>query len=141
MRHSDINLTMSRYTHALVGQERDAVNALPDLSLSPREAAAATGTDDANVPPERLALCLARKGGFPQTSPDSTGHTHRDMVRPEAAENPRKNVDSGRQSATMTGSGEVPERSIGPVLKTGAALVVAVGSNPTLSARSLYINA
>ena len=119
MRHSDINLTMSRYSHVLVGQERDAVNALPDLSRSPREAAAATGTDDANVPPERLALCLARKGGFPQTSADSRGQNNRNMARPETAENPRKNVDSGRQSATMTPSGEVPERSNGPVLKTG----------------------
>ena len=30
--------------------------------------------------------------------------------------------------------GEVPERSIGPVLKTGVRLVRTVGSNPTLSA-------
>ena len=32
MRHSDINLTMSRYSHVLVGQEKDAVASLPDLS-------------------------------------------------------------------------------------------------------------
>ncbi len=31
--------------------------------------------------------------------------------------------------------GEVPERPIGPVSKTGGALYAPVGSNPTLSAR------
>lgn len=48
MRHSDINLTMSRYTHTLRGQESEAVAALPDLSLpsKKKEKAAATGTDD-----------------------------------------------------------------------------------------------
>ena len=47
MRHSDINLTMSRYTHTLRGQEAEAVRKLPDLSLAgsaPQEAVA-TGTD------------------------------------------------------------------------------------------------
>lgn len=33
MRHSDINLTMSRYTHILRGQESEAVAKLPDLEL------------------------------------------------------------------------------------------------------------
>ena len=31
MRHSDINLTMSRYTHSYRGQEIDAVGKLPDF--------------------------------------------------------------------------------------------------------------
>jgi hypothetical protein len=34
MRHSDINLTMSRYTHVFKGQEAEAVARFPDLSLS-----------------------------------------------------------------------------------------------------------
>ena len=33
MRHRDINLTMSRYTHILKGQELEAINKLPDLSV------------------------------------------------------------------------------------------------------------
>jgi len=47
MRHRDINLTMSRYTHVLRGQESEAVANLPDLSLpsSKRQKAVATGTD------------------------------------------------------------------------------------------------
>jgi len=32
MRHSDINLTMSLYTHTLLGQESEAIGKLPDLS-------------------------------------------------------------------------------------------------------------
>ena len=48
MRHSDINLTMSRYTHIFRGQESDAVAGLPDLSLPSKEGqkAVATGTDN-----------------------------------------------------------------------------------------------
>ena len=45
MRHSDINLTMSRYTHTLTGQEAEAIESLPDLSSSGQEQQRATGTD------------------------------------------------------------------------------------------------
>ena len=34
MRHSDINLTLSRYTHVFRGQETEAINALPELDTS-----------------------------------------------------------------------------------------------------------
>jgi integrase len=46
MRHGDINLTLSRYTHTLTGQEAKAVEAMPDLSLPSSEKKTATGTDD-----------------------------------------------------------------------------------------------
>ena len=55
MRHSDINLTMSRYTHTLTGQEARAVESLPDLSTPSKQQQRATGTDGKNV----LASCLA----------------------------------------------------------------------------------
>ena len=45
MRHSDINLTMSRYTHIFSGQESKAVENLPDLSLPSEEVLKATGTN------------------------------------------------------------------------------------------------
>ncbi len=45
MRHSDINLTMSRYTHVLTGQEIKAVENLPDLTTPSGQGDAATGTD------------------------------------------------------------------------------------------------
>ena len=49
MRHSDINLTMSRYTHTLRGQESEAVESLPDLSLPNKQSQKATGTDNSAV--------------------------------------------------------------------------------------------
>jgi integrase len=49
MRHSDINLTLGRYSHVYKGQESEAVAALPDLSQPSieKQRAAKTGTDDA----------------------------------------------------------------------------------------------
>ena len=35
MRHSDINLTMRRYTHTVLPERASAINALPDLSATP----------------------------------------------------------------------------------------------------------
>ena len=49
MRHSDINLTMSLYTHTLKGQESEAIANLPDLSLPSRKSQRATGTDDVAI--------------------------------------------------------------------------------------------
>ena len=48
MRHSDINLTMSIYTHTLIGQESQAIDDLPDLSVPSfqKQQSVATGTDD-----------------------------------------------------------------------------------------------
>ena len=47
MRHSDINLTMSRYSHVFKGQEAEAIEKLPDLSRPSlkKQNAAATGTE------------------------------------------------------------------------------------------------
>jgi len=45
MRHADINLTLSRYTHTLTGQEAEAVAGLPDLGAPQHRKNAATGTD------------------------------------------------------------------------------------------------
>ncbi len=63
LRHSDINLTMLRYTHVLRGQESEAINNLPDLSAPPQGQQKATGTDDANVDGNVLASCLALRRG------------------------------------------------------------------------------
>ncbi len=47
MRHSDINLTMSRYTHIFSGQESEAIAKLPDFSepSKQKQRAISTGTD------------------------------------------------------------------------------------------------
>ena len=49
MRHSDINLTMSRYSHVFSGQESEAVAKLPDFSMVGQQQAKATGTDGETV--------------------------------------------------------------------------------------------
>ena len=46
MRHSDINLTMSRYSHVLRGQEAAAIESLPDLNCEAHKSKKATGTND-----------------------------------------------------------------------------------------------
>lgn len=71
MRHSDINLTMSRYTHIFKGQESEAVAGLPDLSLPSREQqqAVRTGTDD-------LAENSHTMDGKPCTPVDANGQTN-----------------------------------------------------------------
>ncbi|UCG50309.1 MAG: tyrosine-type recombinase/integrase, partial [Phycisphaerales bacterium] len=51
MRHSDINLTLSRYTHTLTGQEAEAVAGLPDFSLPSTQKKQATGTDEKEIAP------------------------------------------------------------------------------------------
>jgi len=68
MRHSDINLTMSRYTHIFSGQESEAVAGLPDLSLPSKQSQKAIGTGTDNRPvkaaqngKEKLTLKLTPK--------------------------------------------------------------------------------
>ncbi len=67
MRHSTIDLTMSRYTHVFAGQEAGAVADLPDLSAPTRQAAQATGTDGRPVDPSPDAT------GSPLSGPDGAG--------------------------------------------------------------------
>jgi hypothetical protein len=71
MRHIDMSLTMSRYSHAFRGQESDAVERLPDLTTDPQliNRQQATGTDDENC----WALCWAQQGGRNATTWDVTG--------------------------------------------------------------------
>ena len=77
MRHSTIELTMSRYTHVFAGQEADAVAALPGLDVAPvKQSARATGTDHARADRSGgsvFPVCLAHQGGKRRTSTDSGG--------------------------------------------------------------------
>ncbi len=73
MRHSDINLTMSKYTHTLRGQEHEAVAKLPDLSAPEPQAQRATGTDGRNVTtPSDLASDLAFSSAGKCTQPQGS---------------------------------------------------------------------
>jgi len=63
LRHSDINLTLSKYSHVLRGQEAQAIGNLPDLSAPPKIQQKKTGTDDATVEENVSASCLALQRG------------------------------------------------------------------------------
>jgi len=69
MRHSDINLTMSTYTHVLRGRESEAVAALPDFSIPHEETKLATGTYDV-TPDENLSQILSKSDGKQRISTD-----------------------------------------------------------------------
>ena len=71
MRHSDINLTMGIYTHTLKGQESEAVESLPDLSLPSSQSQKATGTDGKNVTNESLPKSCFQNGQH-RTKPNKT---------------------------------------------------------------------
>ena len=79
LRHSKVDLTLSRYTHTFKGQASEAIAKLPDLSLPSRESERAlkTGTDNADVTQSDLARFLALEGqNRPnlRTNLDTSGH-------------------------------------------------------------------
>jgi hypothetical protein len=75
MRHGDINLTMSLYTHTLRGQESEAVKNLPDLSLPSMESLKATGTDGMVVDTGSSAYKKLAKNPYPDSrQPSSIGN-------------------------------------------------------------------
>lgn len=76
MRHSDINLTMSTYSHTLRGQEAEAVAKLPDLAVAEQQAQRATGTDQGDVTVSGvLASDLALRGAQQCTSMHTSAQT------------------------------------------------------------------
>jgi hypothetical protein len=68
---------MGVYTHTLTGQESQAVESLPDLSLPSRQAQQAikTGTDD-TVLPQTLPIGIGRYG----TTSDNTGQAEQNNL-------------------------------------------------------------
>lgn len=71
MRHSDINLTMSRYSHVFRGQESEAVASLPDLSLPSSQSQRATGTDGKNLA-QNLGLLSSKQRTISNSSEQAT---------------------------------------------------------------------
>ncbi len=79
LRHSKVDLTLSRYTHTFRGQASEAVAKLPDLSLPSREKQkeTKTGTDDVDFTRSDLPLYLPTEGpkrSISQTNMDRIGH-------------------------------------------------------------------
>jgi len=110
MRHSDINLTMSRYSHVLVEQEAEALAALPDFGAPPAEAGRATGTDGAAVSRHGDKLLVApplrKKADF------GTISAHRGALKgpapapAESTEKPQEVAETGEFPPEVVGAGE-----------------------------------
>jgi len=123
MRHSDINLTMGRYTHTLRGQEAEAVQSLPDLSLASREpqTALATGTDgEATSEPQQLTPEWTPKWTpkwTPTAFPACTDLSVNDTTQPQKAEEGSCHKGSAKRTldtectqlaTAVTGEGKKP---------------------------------
>ena len=112
MRHSDINLTMSRYSHVYKGQTSAAIENLPDLSKPSAQSqkAIATGTNGAENDPNNLALCLALKCGKQTISEDFDGQLRGITGEVEMEEKPHFEAENGVFSLKMT----MPKEGIEP---------------------------
>jgi len=113
MRHSDINLTLSRYTHSFRQQESAAVESLPDLAAAPeRQAAVLTGTDAgrAEIAPVRgqagHRIDADGAGRIGSRSDDAKGVETRDFVLASCLAS-----EGGFRSTKRDGAGRPSENS------------------------------
>ena len=101
MRHSDINLTLSRYSHIYKGQESAAVAGLPDLSQPSKysQQAQATGTNGteivSNNPQKNLASSLALSCGKQGISMGADGQFDNKMESHNHSKKPAESKESG----------------------------------------------
>ena len=107
MRHGDINLTMSLYTHTLRGQESEAVKNLPDLSLPSRESLRASGTDDQTVETDSGTYKKLAKNSYSdglQTSPIGTEDEPKNQKDGEVStvDKPMQMTHLGTEKARMS---------------------------------------
>jgi len=130
MRHSTIDLTMSRYSHVFAGQEADAVAGLPDLSAAPAsQAIRRTGTD--------LAQAGRAAPGWPAPNDLPDG---RHVGRPNAASGPGHSLNPAakRQGADRAETGDsvlaVCLAHLGGIVSNGVRRSdMNAGGNPSLS--------
>ncbi len=122
-RHSDINLTMGRYSHTVLADEAQALDSLPSfpsvVSCEQIEAEriVATGTDGRqNV----LPSCLPKRGSFSCIS------GHRDASHHKSRECAKSVISSleTRKKSDYDAPGEVTERPIVLVSKTSVPATV-----------------
>jgi len=108
MRHSDINMTMSRYTHIFRGQESEAVAGLPDLSLPSKEKQkeVATGTDDKPVD----AIQNTPKELTPKWTPFLTPTAYSGCNRSATVGNEQGNFQENDENGNCLNSGELDSK-------------------------------
>jgi len=128
MRHSDINLTMSLYSHTFRGQESEAVKSLPNLRLpsSEKQKAVKTGTDERDVTGEILRnSCFS--GGQQRTIVDSGGQRNADYAQ-KTALRPQNEGAEQTHNPLAVGSnptGPTPKFLVIPILFTNCRLSLA----------------
>jgi len=106
MRHSSIELTMSRYSHVYAGQEAGAVAALPNLDTAPtRQSAKATGTDTKADPV--FAICLAKQSEKMRTT---ANRSEQNLAR---ADNEQSPVNIG-ETQRLQGFSQLREEGLEP---------------------------
>jgi len=124
MRHGDINLTLSRYTHTLTGQEADAVVRLPDLSPVQGNKNAATGTDGRAVDLPKKASKKSTPKLTPKSTPtaysdsnrmssDVTEHSSKSEMAGEHKQLQSRKLDTDREALSPTGTDGKPIRPAG----------------------------
>ncbi len=103
MRHSKIDLTMTRYTHVLRGQESEAVAKLPNLSLPSRKKQRATGTDGRS-----LESTQNRSGKLtPKLTPFLTPTAYSECNRSSAVDNEQDNFQENSENDNCLNNGEL----------------------------------
>ena len=119
MRHSDINLTMSRYSHIFRGQESEAVEKLPDLSLPSTEAQKAikSGTDDNPVFDSCLASSLYKQCVLNRTGLDYSGQIPPEKQTEKTAISTTRTAFSAENQAKET-NGRYRNRTCDPLIKS-----------------------
>ena len=70
-RHSDINLTLRRYTHTLLPERASAIDALPDLTGGQLEQHAQQATGTCDIGPDSLPISLPKNLPSPAASEGS----------------------------------------------------------------------
>jgi integrase len=119
-RHSTITLTMDRYSHTVLGEQSDAVEALPSLAAATVEAWRATGTDNvtstgngvlADSLAQRRAVKLATANGASDAA-DSDANSVLASCLAFSDEELAVNADSTRD-AVETGEAETTPENAG----------------------------
>ena len=105
-RHSDVNLTLSRYTHSALDRQSDAVASLPNISAQP-QATRATGTDGKAV----LGSCLATQS-LPR--PTNQDQSRQCGGGDDTSKSLGKPVETQVRGASDKAEGVVPPRGIEP---------------------------
>ncbi len=103
MRHSDVNLTLRRYSHTLLPDRSSAIQKLPDFSQPERSVARATGTSDSEPVESVLASCLAPQRQFTGAQVGASGQSG---VKCQDADTKRKPRQTRRKSGFAGDSGQ-----------------------------------